>query len=54
MAAIHDPALLADVKRAKLELEPLSGADLQAAITGGGELSPAMIERARQVAEAKK
>jgi tripartite-type tricarboxylate transporter receptor subunit TctC len=52
--AIHDPALLADVKRAKLELEPMTGEDLQASIAGSGELSQAMIDRARQVAEMKK
>lgn len=52
MAAIQDPALIADVERSKLELEPLNGEQLQAAITGL-ELPPALIERARQVAGGK-
>jgi len=54
MASIKDPALLADVKKFKLELDPLPGEALQASITGGGDLSPELVERARQVAEAKK
>lgn len=53
-AALKDPALLDDVKRFKLELDPLSGEDLQASIAGSGDLSPTLIERARQVAEIKK
>lgn len=52
MAAMADPALLADVKKAKMELDPLSGEELQASISGS-EISPALIERARQVAGAK-
>lgn len=52
MAAITDPALLADVAKAKLELDPLSGEELQASI-GGGEIPAALIERARQVAGTK-
>jgi tripartite-type tricarboxylate transporter receptor subunit TctC len=54
MASIKDPALLADVKKFKLELDPLSGEALQASIAGGGDPSPELIERARQVAEVKK
>lgn len=53
-AALRDPALRDDVKRFKLELDPLSGEDLQASIAGGGDLAPALIERAQQVAEIKK
>ena len=52
MAAIADPALIADVERMKLELDPLSGEELQASISGS-TISPALIERARQVAGAK-
>ena len=53
MATIKDPTLIADVKKAQLELDPLSGEELQAAIAGSGDFSPALIERARQVAEMK-
>ena len=51
MAAIKDPALLADVERSKLELDPLSGEDLQKAITGAGDFPEKLIERARAVAK---
>ena len=54
MASIKDPALLADVKKLKLELDPLPGEALQASIANGGDLSPQLIARARQVAETKK
>ena len=53
MASIKDPALLADVKKFKLELDPLSGEQLQASIAGSETFPPALIERARQVAEVK-
>lgn len=53
-ASIQDPALLADVKKFKLELDPLPGDKLQANIAGGGDFPPALIARAREVAEAKK
>jgi tripartite-type tricarboxylate transporter receptor subunit TctC len=52
MAAIQDPALIADVKKAKLELDPLPGDKLQASI-GGEELPPALVERARKAAGKK-
>ncbi len=51
MAAIKDPALLADVERSKLELDPLSGEELQKAISGGGDFPEKLIERARAVAK---
>src|SRR5262249_38964334 len=50
-SAMHDPALLDEVEKLKLELDPLEGAALQANIAGGGSVSPALIARARQVAE---
>lgn len=51
MAAITDPALLADVKRSKLELDPLSGEELQKAISGAGDFPEALIARARAAAK---
>jgi tripartite-type tricarboxylate transporter receptor subunit TctC len=53
METIKDPTLVADIKKAQLELDPLSGEELQAAIAGSGDFSPALIDRARQVAEMK-
>ena len=52
MDAIHDKALLADVARAKLDLDPMSGEDLQASI-GGEDIPAALVERAREVAGMK-
>jgi hypothetical protein len=51
MAAIRDPALIDEVKRLKLELDPLDGEALQVNIAGTGAVSPELIERARRVAE---
>jgi hypothetical protein len=48
---MHDPALLDEVEKLKLELDSLEGAALQANIAGSGSVSPALIGRARQVAE---
>ena len=48
---LRDPALLAVVKQANLELDPLPGAALQEAIAGKGTLPPALIARAKEVAE---
>jgi tripartite-type tricarboxylate transporter receptor subunit TctC len=53
ISAIRDPALLDEVRKLKLELEPLDGATLQATIAGGGSASPGLIERARRAAEIK-
>jgi tripartite-type tricarboxylate transporter receptor subunit TctC len=50
---LHDPALLRDLERAKLDLEPLSGEELQAAITNAGKFSPELIARAQRIAEAR-
>ncbi|MGE5540603.1 MAG: Bug family tripartite tricarboxylate transporter substrate binding protein [Gemmatimonas sp.] len=52
-SAIQSPALLADVQRFKLELDPLPGDKLQSSV-GSGAFSPAVIARARAVAEAGK
>jgi hypothetical protein len=53
-ASMKDPALLADVKKLKLEIDPLPGDVLQKNIVKGGDLPAALIERAREVAERKK
>jgi tripartite-type tricarboxylate transporter receptor subunit TctC len=50
-ATLRDPALLEVVKQAKLELEPLPGEALQAAIAGKGALPASLVERARKIAE---
>jgi tripartite-type tricarboxylate transporter receptor subunit TctC len=54
MAMVQDPAFLEDANRARLELSPLSGEDLQAAVAGMANLPAALIERARRVSEMTK
>jgi tripartite-type tricarboxylate transporter receptor subunit TctC len=53
METLGDPALRRDLERAKLDLEPLPGEELQAAVAGVGKFSPELIARARKIAEAK-
>ena len=43
VAAIKDPQLLADVKRLKLEFNPLSCEKLQGAISGAGDFPEALL-----------
>jgi tripartite-type tricarboxylate transporter receptor subunit TctC len=51
METLADPALRQDLAKSKLDLEPLAGDALQAAIANSGNFSPALIERARKIAE---
>jgi tripartite-type tricarboxylate transporter receptor subunit TctC len=50
---LSDPAFLRDVERAHLDLEPLAGDALQAAVASSGKFSPELIARAQRIAEAK-
>jgi tripartite-type tricarboxylate transporter receptor subunit TctC len=49
-ATIQDAALIEEARRLKLELDPLDGAALQAAIAGTS-VAPEVVARARRVAE---
>jgi tripartite-type tricarboxylate transporter receptor subunit TctC len=49
-ATVRDPALIEEARRLKLELDPLDGAALQAAIAGTAA-APELVARARRVAE---
>jgi tripartite-type tricarboxylate transporter receptor subunit TctC len=51
-AMIQDPIFLGDVGKARLELRPLSGEELQAIIAGAAEFPKRLVERARDVSEA--
>ena len=53
MSAMRDPAVLDEVRKAKLELDLLEGAALQANIAGGTAPSPELVSRARRAAEHK-
>jgi tripartite-type tricarboxylate transporter receptor subunit TctC len=52
MDSLKDPAFLAQVKKANLEIDPLPGEELQAAIAGSGELPPDLVAKARAIVEA--
>ena len=51
METLKDPALLAQVKQAKLELDPLPGDALQEAVAGVGTLPPDLVAKARAIVE---
>ena len=51
MAMTQDPTFLSDLKKGRLELSPLSGEELQAAVASMGDLPEWLIERARRVSE---
>jgi tripartite-type tricarboxylate transporter receptor subunit TctC len=51
MATMQDPSFLADVRRAQLEISPLPGEELQAAVLRSGDFPPALIARARRAAD---
>jgi tripartite-type tricarboxylate transporter receptor subunit TctC len=53
LETLRDPLLLRDVERAKLDLEPLPGEELQAAVASAGKFSPDLIARAQRIAEAR-
>ena len=48
MAAMTDPALIADAKKANLDLEAISGADLQRLIASLYALPKSVVEKAKQ------
>jgi tripartite-type tricarboxylate transporter receptor subunit TctC len=50
---LRDPALLRDIERARLDLDPLPGEELQAAVASAGKFSPELIARAQRIAEAR-
>ena len=47
MAMTKDPAFLAEIEKAGLELAPMPGADVQAMIERAAKVAPAVLERAR-------
>jgi tripartite-type tricarboxylate transporter receptor subunit TctC len=51
MAMTQDPSFLGDLKKARLELSPLGGEQLQAAVTRMSDVPEWLIERARRVSE---
>ena len=47
-AMLKDAAFLAEIERTKAEFDPMPGAELQELVASFDNLSPALIERARQ------
>lgn len=45
----RDPALLAEAKKANLDLDPMSGADLQKLVASTFDLKPEVVEHARKI-----
>lgn len=50
-AALNDPALLEEVKKQKLDLEPLDGETLQKAVEAAAQVSPSLVARAKALQE---
>jgi tripartite-type tricarboxylate transporter receptor subunit TctC len=50
MATMQDPLFLGDLKRARLEISPLPGDELQAVVAREGDFPAMLIERARRAA----
>ena len=48
LAAIKDPELLADAKRSRLAIDPISGEDLQKLAADIFATPPAFVEKAKQ------
>ena len=48
---MQDPDFLADIKRANLDLAPLSGQELQALIEKTAQVSPDIVAKAKKIAE---
>lgn len=53
VAALKDPALLEEVKKQKLDLEPLDGDTLQKAVAAAAQVSPALVARAKALSQEK-
>lgn len=51
IATTKDPAFLKDIQRLKLDLDPLSGEELQSIVLQGSQLAPALVNRARALAD---
>jgi hypothetical protein len=51
MQTMSDPQFLAEVKKLDLDINPLSGAELQQVIESSLEASPEMIEKIKKLAE---
>jgi tripartite-type tricarboxylate transporter receptor subunit TctC len=52
-ATIRDPALLAETQKAGIELNPLSGADLQQLVANTFDIPPSVIEKVKGLLEVK-
>jgi tripartite-type tricarboxylate transporter receptor subunit TctC len=54
LEALHDPALLEDAAKAKLDVEPLSGEEVQQLVAKVYATPPAIVKRTHEVLEIEK
>lgn len=54
LAALAKPELLADARRSKLEIQPLSGAKIERLLAGAYDTPPAIVEKVRNLLKPKK
>ena len=52
-ATVKDPAFLKDIQKLNLELDPLTGEELQTLVISNSQLAPELIKRARDLANAQ-
>lgn len=52
-ATVKDPAFLRDIQKLNLELDPLTGEELQTLVIRNSDLAPELIKRARDLANAQ-
>ena len=48
MATVEDPDFIADMKRRNLNIEPLSGADVQKTVAAAAATPKALIDQAKR------
>jgi tripartite-type tricarboxylate transporter receptor subunit TctC len=53
VATMKDPQFLAEAEKAKLEIDPIDGAGIEKMVNGLYEIEPAIVNRVKQILEAK-
>jgi hypothetical protein len=50
---LKDPQFLAEAEKAKLEIDPMDGPGVEKMVNGLYEIEPAVVNRVKQILEAK-
>ena len=53
ISTLKDPQILVEAEKAKLEIDPIDGADIEKMVHGLYEIEPAVLSRVKQILEAK-